>query len=302
VEAAPDHEALANGVYEAEPTKIEIFHAKSGTPGIKIHWRIVAGEFTGRRIWQDLWLSPAALPFTKRVLAELRMPSPDSPIPDGIVCAVQVVRKVSETTGVLFNEVKQQIKFLRIEENPFAPEAQQPAAPAVASEVSSPPTASGKDGDSIPAAVAVAPNIHPSTPKPEAVSPAEVLPGAAGQLIQIVLDANYGSMVGAHEVMKVGQVVPVDDPSDSEELGKLLPGMTSNTVMYCLEVLTKYGGLKYKGHRGNPLHWWAGSRPALDVQDPLAVEKPVAVDSDFFGTLKAMREAKQVGGTADVVA
>lgn len=140
VTAAQQYDALPSGLYEAEPTKREMFKAKSGTPGLKVTWRVVAGECEGRRVWQDLWLSAKALPYTKRVLAELRMTSPDDPLPDGVICAVQVAKQQNDQ-GTAYNEVKR-VKFLRVEENPFSPAAlaNTTAAPTMLANTTSTPT------------------------------------------------------------------------------------------------------------------------------------------------------------------
>jgi hypothetical protein len=49
----------------------ELFTAKRGTPGYKLTLEVAEGDFEGRRAWCDLWLTPAALPMTKRDLAKI---------------------------------------------------------------------------------------------------------------------------------------------------------------------------------------------------------------------------------------
>ena len=49
------------------------------------------------------------------------MTSPDDPLPDGVVCVVQVVRQVNDR-GTEYNEVRK-VKYLRTEENPLHQQA-----------------------------------------------------------------------------------------------------------------------------------------------------------------------------------
>ena len=49
----------------------ELFNAKNGTPGYKLALEVLEGDYAGRRIWHDLWLTEAAMPMAKRDLAKL---------------------------------------------------------------------------------------------------------------------------------------------------------------------------------------------------------------------------------------
>ena len=70
-EAAPDFVLLPSGTYEAHIQAIELFNARTGTPGVKVTFRLAEGEHAGRNLYSDLWLTPAALPQTKRDLGKL---------------------------------------------------------------------------------------------------------------------------------------------------------------------------------------------------------------------------------------
>ncbi len=66
----------------------ELFKAKTGTPGYKLTLEVIEGEHEGRRAWHDLWLTPAALPMTKRDLAKIGVTNPEQlekPLPGGIL-------------------------------------------------------------------------------------------------------------------------------------------------------------------------------------------------------------------------
>lgn len=72
-EAAGDFssEPIPAGTYDARLIAGELFQSRHGTPGYKLTFEIAEGDYTGRRCWHDLWLTPAAMPMTKRDLAKL---------------------------------------------------------------------------------------------------------------------------------------------------------------------------------------------------------------------------------------
>ena len=69
--AAEDFGPLPKGEYTFRILSGELFTAKRGTPGYKLTLEVTEGEFEGRRTWADYWLTPAALPMTKRDLAKI---------------------------------------------------------------------------------------------------------------------------------------------------------------------------------------------------------------------------------------
>lgn len=68
---APDFTPLPAGTYTAHVHAVELFKAKTGTPGVKIQFRVCDGEHTGRMIFHDNWLTRAAMPQTKRDMGKL---------------------------------------------------------------------------------------------------------------------------------------------------------------------------------------------------------------------------------------
>ena len=70
-EAAGDFAPLPAGEYACRVLSGEVCQSKSGTPGYKITFEVIEGEHASRRIWLDLWLTPAALPMAKRDLTKL---------------------------------------------------------------------------------------------------------------------------------------------------------------------------------------------------------------------------------------
>ncbi len=62
---------------------------KNATPGYKMTFKVVEGEHVGRKFWNDCWLTPAALPQTKRDLAKIGITSLEQleqPLPKFIRC------------------------------------------------------------------------------------------------------------------------------------------------------------------------------------------------------------------------
>ena len=98
-EAAGDMLPLPRGTYRARVTDGELVTSKGGTPGYTLTFNVVDGEHSNRRLWHTAWLTPAALPMTKRDLAKLGVTSLDmldGPLPPGIVCDVKVVLRVDD--------------------------------------------------------------------------------------------------------------------------------------------------------------------------------------------------------------
>src|SRR4051812_9295891 len=93
-QAAGDMGPLPAGTYVARVESAEFFSARSGPPGIKLTLVVVEpAEFGGRRIWHDAWLTPAAMPSTKRDLLKLGitdLSQLDRPIPGGLIVECRV--------------------------------------------------------------------------------------------------------------------------------------------------------------------------------------------------------------------
>jgi hypothetical protein len=113
-EVAGDMLPLPRGTYRCRVTDGELVTSKSGTPGYSLTFVVVDGEHKGRRLWHTAWLTPAALPMTKRDLAKLGVLSLDAlenPLPAGLVCDVKVALRVDDD-GVERNRV---VSFVVVE-------------------------------------------------------------------------------------------------------------------------------------------------------------------------------------------
>jgi hypothetical protein len=77
-EAADGFGPLPPGEYVAVIVAGELAASRTNsTPGYKLTFRVAEGQNAGRQFWHDCWLTPAALPQTKRDLALLGIASPD---------------------------------------------------------------------------------------------------------------------------------------------------------------------------------------------------------------------------------
>jgi hypothetical protein len=86
--AAAEFAPLPKGEYTFRVLAGELFTSKRDTPGYKLTLEVTEGDFEGRRVWCDLWLTPAALPMTKRDLAKIGVTDLDQlerPLPQGIL-------------------------------------------------------------------------------------------------------------------------------------------------------------------------------------------------------------------------
>jgi hypothetical protein len=106
-EAAGDMLPLPRGEYRCRVTDGELVTSKGGTPGYAMTFTVDDGEGKGRKLWHTAWLTPAALPMTKRDLAKLGVTSLDmleNPLPAGFVCDVKVAVRADDD-GVERNRV-----------------------------------------------------------------------------------------------------------------------------------------------------------------------------------------------------
>jgi len=89
-EAAGELTPLPAGEYVAHIVDGELESSRTnGTPGYKLTFQVVEGEFKGRKFWADCWLTPAAMPQTKRDLAKIGVTSLEqleNPLPRFIRC------------------------------------------------------------------------------------------------------------------------------------------------------------------------------------------------------------------------
>ena len=125
--AAADMGPLPAGRYVAKAMSGELFNSRQGTAGYKL--ALVVAEppqFAGRRIWCDLWLTPAALPNTKRDFSKIGITTLEElerPLPDGLVVTVKVALRRDDNENEV-NKVNL-IDLLRVDPapNPFHPVA-----------------------------------------------------------------------------------------------------------------------------------------------------------------------------------
>jgi hypothetical protein len=106
-EAAGDMVPLPRGTYRCRLTDGELVTSKNGTPGYALTFTVDDGEHKGRRLWHTAWLTPAALPMSKRDLGRLGITSLDMldrPLPVVFVCDVKVALRVDDD-GVERNRV-----------------------------------------------------------------------------------------------------------------------------------------------------------------------------------------------------
>lgn len=110
-EAADDFAPLPAGTYEAHLHSVELFQSKTNqTPGVKLRFDVADGDYAGQAIYHDLWLTPAALPQTKRDSLKLGLDSLEaienaSIAPGRIRCAVRVTLRTADD-GTPYNRVR----------------------------------------------------------------------------------------------------------------------------------------------------------------------------------------------------
>lgn len=107
--AAGEFAPLPAGEYSCSVLSGELFEsAIKNTPGYKVCFEVIEGAHAGRRVWSDLWLTPAALPMTKAALAKLGITSLEDlskTLPRGIRARVKLTLR-AEDNGATYNRVK----------------------------------------------------------------------------------------------------------------------------------------------------------------------------------------------------
>ena len=108
-QAAGDFGPVPRGEYVCHVSKGELESSRlNRTPGYKIEFTVIDGEFRGRKLWLDCWLTPAALAQSKRDLGKLGIATPEQmeyPLPRGIRCRVTVVLHADDN-GIERNRVR----------------------------------------------------------------------------------------------------------------------------------------------------------------------------------------------------
>lgn len=126
-QAADDHAPIPAGTYRCGLIDGTAFESKSRTAGYKITLEVLDGDHARRRLWYDVWLSPASMGIAKRELAKLGITSAlqlDDPLPEGFIVAAKVVLQTGDD-GRAFNKVRS-FDVIAVEPpkpDPFAPDA-----------------------------------------------------------------------------------------------------------------------------------------------------------------------------------
>ena len=124
--AANDFAPLPRGTYICRLNSGKLRQARTGTPEYVLAFKVLDGEHKGRLVWHSLYLTPAALPMTKRDLAKIGVTALEQlehPVPKWLRCKVQVVLR-RDDDGSERNRVRT-FEALGIdvpEVDPFAPE------------------------------------------------------------------------------------------------------------------------------------------------------------------------------------
>lgn len=125
-EAAGEFGPVPRGEYICHATKGELEKSTiKGTPGYKIEFTIIEGDFKGRKVWHDCWITPAAMPQTKRDLGKLGIKSlaqTEQTLPRWFRCKVTVVLR-KDDDAIERNKVRsfEVIGIDKPEADPFAP-------------------------------------------------------------------------------------------------------------------------------------------------------------------------------------
>jgi len=125
-EAAGDYAPLPPGDYIAHIIRGELTKSRTKeTPGYKLTFRVLDGEHAGRQFWHDVWLTPAAMPMTKRDLGKIGvtdLQQLEKPLPPGVRCKVQLAKRADDN-GVEHNRVRsfEVIGHDPPEQDPLAP-------------------------------------------------------------------------------------------------------------------------------------------------------------------------------------
>lgn len=128
-EAADDFKPLPDGAYVCHAVDGVLDKSRQGTPGYKITFKVLEpSEHAGRLIWHDCWLTPAAMPQSKRDLGKLGIQSLEQlqkPLPRFIRCKVKIALRTDDD-GTQRNRVKtfEAVGFDKEPVDPFAPSEQ----------------------------------------------------------------------------------------------------------------------------------------------------------------------------------
>jgi hypothetical protein len=141
VKAAPDFGIIPKGTYSARLIGGSLRTAKTTTPSYHLVFQIAEGEYAGRKLYYDIWLTDAAKPQAKRDFSKLEITDPerqlDSPPPCLRVRLTVVVRQ--DDDGIERNRIQHFVVIGPETTDPFAPGEE------IAAENSNRPRRDGKE-------------------------------------------------------------------------------------------------------------------------------------------------------------
>ena len=148
VKAAPEFGPLPKGEYNALLVDGNVVKAGTGTLSYKLVFQVTEGEFAGRKVWHDIWLTEAARPQAKRDFDRLGITDPerqlDGPPPQGLLVKVSVVIH-KDDDGTQRNKVRW-FEVVGVEPpDPYAPGKDEVAEPEGTANISSNPAGMNAD-------------------------------------------------------------------------------------------------------------------------------------------------------------
>jgi len=124
IQAAPEFGPVPRGEFNCRVVNGELFNARTtGTPGYKLTLEITDGQYAGRRLYHNFWLTRAALPGVKRDLPKLAMTELSElqgPPPVGILLRCKVSLRTNDQ-GLQFNKIDGFAAAGREPDDPYAP-------------------------------------------------------------------------------------------------------------------------------------------------------------------------------------
>lgn len=113
------------GKYRCRIVSGALAESRSGKTSYKLAFEVIDGDHAGRRIWHDIWLTPAALPYAKPVLEKVGITSPDRlrrPLPSGFIIDARVSLRKGDD-GAEHNQIRsfEVVAFEPPQPDPFAP-------------------------------------------------------------------------------------------------------------------------------------------------------------------------------------
>lgn len=125
---APEFGPVPPGAYVAHLIDKTATTARKGTPSVKLTFGILEGEFKGRKLWYDIWLTDKNKANATRDFAKLGIQNReqiDLPLPRDkrIRCKLDVKLRRNDA-GDFFNDVRSftVVGVDAVEADPFAPE------------------------------------------------------------------------------------------------------------------------------------------------------------------------------------